>query len=97
MTQETLEEAAENYARKQCDDMYDDIAPSGGNWGWETSTDFIAGAKWQQERSYSEIEDFINWIDKQEIPRENGWWIKYLNGKDTYLSTKELFEQFKKK
>ena len=53
---ETLEEAAENYARKQCDDMYDDIAPSGGSWGWETSTDFIEGAKWQQERMYTEEE-----------------------------------------
>ena len=64
---ETLEEAGENYARKQCDDMYDDIAPSGSSWGWETSTDFIEGAKsdaardywyakWQQERMYSEEE-----------------------------------------
>ena len=47
---ETLEEAAERYARKQCDDMYDDIAPSGASWGWETSMDFIKGAKWQQEQ-----------------------------------------------
>ena len=85
MKQETLEEAAENYARKQCDDMYDDIAPSGGSWGWETSTDFIAGAKWQAERMYSK-EDMreafkgggkISWTDIDDF---NEW-----------------FEQFKKK
>lgn len=55
------------------------------------------GAKWQAERMYSEIEDFINWIDEKEIPREDGVWIKYFDGKDNYLTTKELFEQFKKK
>ena len=58
--QETLEEAAESYARKQCDDMYDDIAPSGGSWGWETSTDFIRGAEWQQERMLKFILDEDN-------------------------------------
>jgi hypothetical protein len=52
MKQETIEEAAENYARKQCDDMYDDIAPSGGSWGWETSTDFIAGIKSEAAKNY---------------------------------------------
>ena len=55
--QETLEEAAEKYARKQCDDMYDNEGLTGASWGWETSLDFIAGAKWQAERMYSE-EDF---------------------------------------
>jgi hypothetical protein len=55
MGQETLEEAAEKYARKQCDDMYDNEGLTGANWGWETLLDFIAGAKWQQEQS-KEIE-----------------------------------------
>jgi hypothetical protein len=79
MKQETLEEAAEKYARKQCDDMYDNQGLTGASWGWETSL------------------DFINWIDEKEIPREDGLWIMYFNGKDNYLTTKELFEQFKKK
>ena len=51
-----LEEAAEKYARKQCDDMYDNESLTGASWGWETSLDFIAGAKWQAERMYSEEE-----------------------------------------
>ena len=57
---ETLEEAGENYARKQCDDMYDEIAPSGGSWGWETSTDFIAGAKWQQEQDLNMVQGYLS-------------------------------------
>ena len=48
--QETLEEAAEEYARKQCDDMYDNQGLTGASWGWETSLDFIAGAKWYREQ-----------------------------------------------
>ena len=94
MKEETLEEAAESYDAKQT------ILDFGKPY---TSTSrpyakaFIDGAKWQQKNSYSEIEDFINWIDEEEIPREDGVWIKYFDGKDNYLTTKELFEQFKKK
>jgi hypothetical protein len=51
--QETLEEAAKRYARKQCDDMYDNKGLTGASWGWETSLDFIAGAKWQAQKMYS--------------------------------------------
>jgi hypothetical protein len=60
---ETLEEAAEKYARKQCDDMYDNEGLTGASWGWETSLDFIAGAKWQAERMYSEdeVRNIANW------------------------------------
>jgi len=61
--QETLEEAAEKYARKQCDDMYDNESLTGASWGWETSLDFIAGAKWQSERMYSE-EEVMDMFDK---------------------------------
>ena len=50
MKQETLEEAAEKYARKQCDDMYNNEGLTGASWGWETSLDFTEGAKWQQEQ-----------------------------------------------
>jgi hypothetical protein len=43
--QETLEGAAEKYARMQCEDLYDNEGLTGSNWGWETSLDFINGAK----------------------------------------------------
>ena len=52
---ETLEEAAERYARKQCDDMYDDEGLTGANWGWEIALDFKEGAKWQQEQDVKKI------------------------------------------
>ena len=94
--QQTVEEAAESYARKQCDDMYDDIAPSGGSWGWETSTDFIRGAEWQQERMYSEEDLRKAWEDG----RNNVITV----GKPPFVITKfqhnsfsNWFKQFKKK
>ena len=56
---------------------------------------FIKGAKWQQERSYSEAIEFAEWIrikDFQTTSKNN--WI----GLDMkYYTTQELFEQFKKK
>jgi hypothetical protein len=58
--QETLEEAAEMYADKQSDaSMRKDpleYSKSGEELWDEAKTDFIAGAKWQQERMYSEEE-----------------------------------------
>jgi hypothetical protein len=83
---ETLEEAAENYARKQCDDMYDNQGLTGASWGWETSLDFIAGAKWQAEKMYSEEEVKII---LQEFKR-------YLSFGDE-VSESDWFKQFKKK
>ena len=56
---------------------------------------FIKGAKWQQERMYSEAIEFAEWIrikDFQTASKDN--WI----GLDMkYYTTQELFEQFKKK
>ena len=49
--------------------------------------------KSQETHPYSE--DFFDWIDKEEIPREEGKWIKYFNGKDNYLTTKELLQIWK--
>lgn len=43
----------------------------------------------------TETQEFIDWIDSEQIPREDGLWIKYFNEKDNYLTTKELFEYFK--
>jgi hypothetical protein len=68
--QETLEEAAEKYA-KQFDNRF-----------WVAAT-FKEGAKWQQERSYSE-EEVIRIIEKS---RETGLTAEFLL----------LTEQFKKK
>jgi hypothetical protein len=50
--QETLEEAAEKYARMQCEDLYDNEGLTGFNWGWETSLDFINGAKSNAAKDY---------------------------------------------
>jgi hypothetical protein len=53
MKQETLEEAAEKYA-----DFSNDYVPMsfGDKFNETTKRDFIEGAKWQQERKYSEEE-----------------------------------------
>jgi hypothetical protein len=50
--QETIEEAAEKYARMQCEDLYDNEGLTGSNWGWETSLDFINGAKSNAAKEY---------------------------------------------
>ena len=84
MNKETLEEAAERYARKQCDDMYDNEGLTGASWGWETALDFTNGAKWQAERMYSE-EDLLSAFEAgmMFIGEDKG-------------SFREWFEQFKK-
>jgi hypothetical protein len=48
------------------------------------------------DESCNEIEEFINWIDEKELPRKDNKWIMYYNGKDNYLTTRELFEQYYK-
>jgi hypothetical protein len=84
MTHETIEEAAEKYARFNFDSSFLDI-----------NDHFIAGAKWQAERMYNEAIEFAEWIrikDFQTASKNN--WI----GLDMkYYTTQELFEQFKKK
>jgi hypothetical protein len=84
----TLEEAAEKYARKQCDDMYDNQGLTGASWGWETSLDFIAGAKWQAEKMYSEEEIFNLYRDFAIFVQQK---------RPSYKKQLEWFEQFKKK
>ena len=86
--QETLEEAAENYANKKghipTTELEDAIFKQG----------FIDGVK-SKERMYSEAIEFAEWIrikDFQTTSKKN--WI----GLDMkYYTTQELFEQFKKK
>jgi hypothetical protein len=91
---ETLEEAAEKYVKEDNNNRY--------------YNDFIAGAKWQQERSYSE-EDlilFYDFIEKHQLRKYGDVWkritndpnVKPLNFEpvnDKYVI--EWFEQFKKK
>ena len=85
--QKTLEEAAKILYPDGCD-------------GTDRSAEiyrriFIEGAKWEQERMYSEAIEFAEWIrikDFQTTSKNN--WI----GLDMkYYTTQELFEQFKKK
>ena len=56
--QETLEEAAEKYANQFID-------------GRDDYYGFIEGAKWQQERSYSEAIEFSEWKDDHFIMYHN--------------------------
>ena len=74
MKKETLEEATERYIAEDNKNRY--------------YYDFIAGAKWQQERSYSE-EDMINF--------SKYCFKKSFTNKGTDLTIEDLFEQFKKK
>ena len=101
MKQETLEEAAEKLYSVHINsilDKYDDgvtnvIGKEDINEDCRES--FIEGAKWQEERMYSEAIEFAEWIrikDFQTASKDN--WI----GLDMkYYTTEELFEQFKKK
>jgi hypothetical protein len=78
--QETLEEAAERYIEEYDVEHYISIE------------DFIMGAKWQQERSYSEEE--VKDIVEQTIEK----FYKHRYSDKTKSEMKELwFEQFKKK
>ena len=78
-TQETLEKVVEKYI-KELDVQH-----------YISQEDFVLGAKWMQERSYSEEEviKILNGYDNH--IQEN------FNSSKTILSTKEWFEQFKNK
>ena len=88
MKQETLEEAAQkrfpiNHNLSILERMGLNSAANMG---------FIEGAKWQQERSYSEEEVLKLLIIKEENTKDS---TKY-NGIE-YITPEEWFEQFKKK
>jgi hypothetical protein len=60
-----INKEAEEYAKKQCDDIYNHIGLTGAEWGWETKLDFIAGhnSKATQAKVIQgqiEIIDFVN-------------------------------------
>ena len=85
MEKQTLEEAAEEFYSEQSKAYEDEIEPI-----FDTSrylvAGFIEGAKWQQEKSYSEEEVLIILYKHTE---------DLLAGKKVTLE--EWFEQFKKK
>jgi len=85
MKQETLEEAASKYANEELSKEL--ISKVGNFYGFSSS--FIEGAKWQQEKSYSE-EDMNEYADYC-------WSFSNDNRYKSPLSPKEWFEQFKKK
>ena len=78
MKQETLEEAAKNYAEEYKGEEQDP---------W---FDFMEGAKWQQERSYSE-EEVIGYLTDRERD------LRLYDMVNNYEDTFKWFEQFKKK
>ena len=100
---ETLEEAAENYA-----DFSNDYVPMsfGGKFNETTKRDFIKGAKWQQERMYSEedmrlaikkardISDGKDCFDAEDI---SGCTEVCTYGWKFNMSEDLIIEQFKKK
>jgi hypothetical protein len=76
MKQETLEEAAENYKIN--------IIKSGRShrveYTQQIKLDFIAGAKWQQERSYSDMQEyaisFSRFLELLKINHPELYWSK---------------------
>jgi hypothetical protein len=93
MKEETLEEAAER--ESQLGEYDRSFESTRKNY-------FIKGAKWQQERSYSEEEiiQLLNFVSKEyNISNGIGWFHTHESIED--ISSKEVldkwFEQFKKK
>ena len=75
LKQSTLEEAAEKYAIRSFDSSWKDVTDH-----------FIAGAKWQAERMYSE-EEVFSILDK----------VFHMHASNHRKDAKDWFEQFKKK
>jgi hypothetical protein len=74
--QETLEEAAENYAKQF--DYAEDSSPQ---------LDFIEGAKWQAERMYSE-DDIINALHSVELKDNRNYSKIYVGMKEWFEQSK---------
>ena len=92
--QETLEEAAKNYGWRIKRNPFSD-AVKANELAESAQQDFIAGAKWQAERMYSEEEKELM------IKIFHSYWFENNpehedNLKEWELS-KKLFDQFKKK
>ncbi len=83
----TLEEAAENHLQKWR--LLNNTHLSNILHAQRCKNDFIAGAKWQAERMYSE-EDVMNALHSVELKYNRDF-------SKIYEGVKEWFEQFKKK
>lgn len=81
---ETLEKAAEKFRSNN-------PATRGGGNNSKIIKSFIAGAKWQQERSYSE-EEVLDILKERDLHM-----ILNLNGNNTLIHRDKWFKQFKKK
>jgi hypothetical protein len=95
MKQETLEEAAEKYAHNYFN-MHETNNYIALKQGYE------AGAKEMAERMYSEEEmlEFSEWISHNDwvyLPSKGYWVNEEQEELEENFTTKELFEQFKKK
>jgi hypothetical protein len=84
--QETLEEAAEKYSN-DWEEIHPELDSDNITPEEVSKIDFIAGAKWQQERMYSEkeVESLLHKFMQSQHPDWHGY------------STTKWFEQFKKK
>lgn len=90
--QETLEKAAENYGWRIKRNTFSDVVKV-NELANSAKQDFIEGAKWQQERSYSE-EDMIKAFEAGYRKGFSGY-PNTENWKE--LPFKEWFKQLKKK
>jgi len=88
--QETLEEAAEKYAN-DWEEIHTKLDPENITPIEVSKIDFIEGAKWQEERSYSELEVLVllHQRDKHSMDKSLTF--------SSWQTPKEWFEQFKKK
>jgi hypothetical protein len=77
---------AEEYAKKQCDDMYNHIGLTGAEWGWETKLDFIAGhnSKATQAKILQAKIEILEGVDGE-----------YYYSKPIYIMIEELKQQLK--
>ena len=90
MKQETLEEAAENFANSK-----EWINGGASNW---VQFSFKKGANWQAKKMYSEEEvvELLNFVSKEyNISNGIGWFHTHKSIED--ISSKEVLDKFKKK
>ena len=92
MKQETLEEASSRCAIQENKSSLYELGMKY----------FQLGAKWQQERSYSEAEflTFSEWVSSKDwvyLPSKGYWVNEEQEELEQKFTTKQLFEQFKKK
>jgi hypothetical protein len=98
--EETLEEAAEKTYP-----IFNRSTPFGSKYPWIPQKEreaFIEGAKWQAERMYSDNEflEFSEWVSHNDwvyLPSKGYWVNEEEEELEQNITTKELFEQFKKK